>query len=268
MHRALWKLQDASSDLPDNGCLMSSGKTRLDRSLVEKGFVTTRQRARAVIMAGKVFVDNRPVDKPGALFKKNVEISVKGKDIPYVSRGGIKLEKALQSLGKPVSGLICLDVGASTGGFTDCLLQHGVRHVFAVDVGYGQLAWKLRQNNRVDVIERTNIRHMPAKALPCPVDLITIDVSFISLKIVVPAVIRFMKKDGIILALIKPQFEVGKKLVGKGGVVRDPALHEIIIQQLTDFFMEKGLMRRFVVPSPLLGPKGNREFFIGLKLKS
>lgn len=247
---------------------MSSKRTRLDRILVEKGFAATRQRAKAIIMAGKVLANNRPVDKPGALFKENVEIYLKGKDIPYVSRGGQKLEKALQVLATPVFGFICLDVGASTGGFTDCLLQHGARHIFAVDVGYGQLAWKLRQDSRVDVIERTNIRHMPAKALPFPVDLITIDVSFISLKIVVPAVIKFMKKDGTILALIKPQFEVGKGMVGKGGVVRDPALHDEVIEQLSDFFIRKGLLPQFVVPSPIVGPKGNREFFIALKLQS
>ena len=247
---------------------MSSKKTRLDRILVEKGFAATRQRAKAIIMAGKVLANNLPVDKPGAFFEKNVEIYLKGKDIPYVSRGGLKLEKALQVLETPVFGLICLDVGASTGGFTDCLLQHGALHVFAVDVGYGQLAWKLRQDSRVDVIERTNIRHMPAKTLPCPVDLITIDVSFISLKIVVPAVIKFMKKDGTILALIKPQFEVGKGMVGKGGVVRDPELHKKVIEQLSDFFINNGLLRQFVISSPIVGPKGNKEFFIALKLKS
>ncbi len=236
--------------------------------LVEKGFAATRQRAKAIIMAGKVLANNQPADKPGALFGKNAEISLKGKDIPYVSRGGLKLEKALQVLETPVLGLTCLDVGASTGGFTDCLLQHGARRVFAVDVGYGQLAWKLRQDSRVDVIERTNIRNMPAKSLPCPVDLITIDVSFISLKIVVPAVTKFMKKDGTILALIKPQFEVGKELVGKGGVVRDPALHEKVIEQLSDCFIKNGLLRQFTIPSPIIGPKGNREFFIALKLKS
>jgi 23S rRNA (cytidine1920-2'-O)/16S rRNA (cytidine1409-2'-O)-methyltransferase len=161
-----------------------------------------------------------------------------------------------------------MDVGASTGGFTDCLLQHGAIRVFAVDVGYGQLAWKLMQDSRVIVIDRTNIRYMPAESLREPVDLITIDVSFISLKIVVPAVIKFMKKDARIMALIKPQFEVGKGNVGKGGVVRDPVLHAQVIKSLSDFFTRTGLLCEFVISSPILRPKGNKEFFICLKCAS
>jgi len=187
---------------------------------------------------------------------------LKEKDIPYVSRGGLKLEGALQSLELNPQGCICLDVGASTGGFTDCLLQHGAFRVYAVDVGYGQLAWKLRQDPRVVVIERTNIRHMSAEVIPEPVDLITIDVSFISLKIVVPAVTAFMGRDARILALIKPQFEVGKNQVGKGGVVRDAKLHKGVIENLSAFFTAKGFSLGKVLSSPILGPKGNREFFI------
>ncbi len=240
-------------------------KRRLDLILVEKKLVQSRQRAQTLIMAGKVLVNNRTVDKPGALVSGDNDIVLKGEDIPYVSRGGIKLEKALKSFQINVDGLVCLDVGASTGGFTDCLLQHGASRIFAVDVGYGQLAWKLRQDERVVVIERTNIRHMPLEALPYPIDLATIDVSFISLKIVVPSILKFMKKDADILALIKPQFEVGKGKVGKGGVVRDPALHDEVIKDLSNFFTKIGLLCKSVIPSPILGPKGNREFIIALK---
>ena len=189
----------------------------------------SRQRAKALIMAGKVLVNSQPIDKPGSLIDKEDDVILKGEDIGYVSRGGLKLEKALKALNIDIAGFVCLDVGASTGGFTDCLLKHGASRVFAVDVGYGQLAWKLRQDPRVVVIERTNIRFMPEETLPQLVDLVTIDVSFISLKIVVPAVLKFMKKDARILSLIKPQFEVGKGYVGKGGVVKDPALHSKVI---------------------------------------
>lgn len=227
--------------------------------------VPSRQRARALILAGKVLVNNQPVDKPGVMINMGDNVIIKGEDIPYVSRGGFKLEKALQILGIDITGFVCLDVGASTGGFTDCLLQHGASRVFAVDVGYGQLAWKLRQDSRVVVIERTNIRYMPTETLPQLVDLITIDVSFISLKIVVPAVFKFLKKGAGILALIKPQFEVGKGCVGKGGVVRDPTLHAEVIADLSNFFSKTGLLRELVIPSPILGPKGNKEFIISLK---
>jgi 23S rRNA (cytidine1920-2'-O)/16S rRNA (cytidine1409-2'-O)-methyltransferase len=215
-----------------------------------------------MIMAGKILVNNQPVDKAGYLVSATDSIVLKEKDIPYVSRGGLKLEGALQSLGLNPEDCICLDVGASTGGFTDCLLQHGAFRVYAVDVGYGQLAWKLRQDPRVVVIERTNVRHMSAGMIPEPVDLITIDVSFISLKIVVPAVTAFMGRDARILALIKPQFEVGKNQVGKGGVVRDAKLHKGVIENLSAFFNAKGFSLGRVIPSPILGPKGNREFFI------
>ena len=247
---------------------MSVKKIRLDLLVLKKGLAQSRERARALIMAGKVLVNNRLVDKPGSLFYKHDHVSLKGEENPYVSRGGLKLEKALQALNVDITGAVCMDVGASTGGFTDCLLQHGAGRVFAVDVGYGQLAWKLMQDSRVIVIDRTNIRYMPAERLGEPVDLITIDVSFISLKIVVPAVIKFMKKDARILALIKPQFEVGKGNVGKGGVVRDPVLHDQVIKSLSDFFINTGLLPEFVIPSPILGPKGNKEFFICLKCAS
>jgi 23S rRNA (cytidine1920-2'-O)/16S rRNA (cytidine1409-2'-O)-methyltransferase len=237
-------------------------KQRLDLILVEKGWVKSRPRAQAVIMAGRVLVNDQPVDKPGYFVSKGDKIELKGRDIAYVSRGGLKLEGALQGLALDVSGKVCLDVGASTGGFTDCLLQHGAERVYAVDVGYGQLAWEIRQNERVIVIERTNVRHMTGNEIPEPVDLVTIDVSFISLKIVVPAVLQFMKPEASILALIKPQFEVGKGQVGKGGVVREPQIHQQVIKALSAFFLTLQLAPQPVFASPLLGPKGNREFFV------
>ena len=244
---------------------VSPKKYRLDLLLIEKGLAKSRQRAQALVMAGKVLVNERPVDKPGFFVSPEDRIELKGTDIPYVSRGGLKLEAALQALSLDVKGSICIDVGASTGGFTDCLLQHGAECVYAVDVGYGQLAWSLRQDPRVIVIERTNVRHMTDDAIPAPVDLVTIDVSFISLKIVVPAIIKFLKPDASILALIKPQFEVGKKQVGKGGVVKQPELHQQVIKELSKFFETMKLAPLSVYPSPLLGPKGNREFFMFLK---
>jgi len=237
-------------------------KQRLDIMLVEKGLVKSRQRAQALIMAGKVRVNDQAVDKPGFFVLTDDALELKGEDFSYVSRGGLKLEAALNNFNLNVTGSVCMDVGASTGGFTDCLLQHGAERVYAVDVGYGQLAWKLRQDPRVVVIERTNVRHLPADAIPDLVDLVTIDVSFISLKIVVPAIVRFMKPAGYVLALIKPQFEVGKGQVGKGGVVRGQKLHQQVIANLSDFFTAIKLKSKSVYPSPLLGPKGNREFFI------
>jgi len=232
--------------------------------MVEKGLAASRQRAQAMIMAGNVLVNCQLVEKSGHLISEASEITLKGETIPYVSRGGLKLEKALESFAVSVQGLVCLDVGASTGGFTDCLLQHGALRVYAVDVGYGQLAWQLRQDARVTAIERMNIRNMPLKMLPEPVDLVTIDVSFISLKIVVPTVMKFIKKPAWIIALIKPQFEVGKGKVGKGGVVRDPLQHESVLNELDQFFKDSGWTCLAVVPSPILGPSGNKEFLIHL----
>ncbi len=249
------------------GCIskMALKKQRLDLFMVEKGLVKSRQRAQALIIGGKVLVNNQLADKSGVLVLSDDRIVIKGTDMPYVSRGGLKLEAALIKNSIAVNGWTCLDVGASTGGFTDCLLQNGASTVFAVDVGYGQLAWKLRQDPRVVVIERTNIRHMPPQVITRPIDLVTIDVSFISLKIVVPAITHLLKKEAEILALIKPQFEVGKGKVGKGGVVRDTALHSEVIRDLKTFFTENRLICNSVIPSPVLGPKGNQEFIIWLK---
>jgi len=248
--------------------VLSKIKRRLDLLLVEKGLAPSRQRARAMIMAGKILVNNQPAAKAGTLVARDDHIELKGEDIPYVSRGGLKLEGALNELSLNIADCTCLDVGASTGGFTDCLLQNGAARVYAVDVGYGQLAWKLRQDPRVVAIDRTNIRHMPFEMIPEAVDIATIDVSFISLKIVVPAVMAFLKEKGFVLALIKPQFEVGKGQVGKGGVVRDHKLHDRVIEDLSSFFTGTGLLCENVIPSPILGPKGNREFFILLRPNS
>jgi 23S rRNA (cytidine1920-2'-O)/16S rRNA (cytidine1409-2'-O)-methyltransferase len=244
---------------------MTKQKDRLDKLLIKRGVLQSRERAKAMIMAGKVLVNQQRVDKPGTLVCKDAEISLKGEDIPFVSRGGLKLEAALNSAQFDVNGLNCLDIGASTGGFTDCLLQRGAECVFAVDVGYGQLAWKLRNDPRVIVIERANIRYLSKDTIPDPVDLATIDVSFISLRIVVPAVMKFLKASSVIFALIKPQFEVGKAHVGKGGVVRDPALHNAVIEELSQFFQSIHLKCQNVIPSPILGPKGNKEFVMFLR---
>jgi 23S rRNA (cytidine1920-2'-O)/16S rRNA (cytidine1409-2'-O)-methyltransferase len=238
-------------------------RKRLDLLLCDKGEAETREKARSIILSGHVLVDDRIVDKPGTLIRPGASITVKNKP-PYVSRGGLKLEAAIEALGIHVAGCLCLDVGASTGGFTDCLLQNDATHVYAVDVGYGQLAWSLRNDKRVTVIERTNIRNLTEHHVPSPIDIVTIDVSFISLRIVVPAVLKFMKKTGFILALIKPQFEVGKGRVGKGGVVRDAKLHKQTIEDLSSFFSDIGLVPGPVVRSPVPGPKGNMEFMIRL----
>ncbi len=246
---------------------MKSNKKRLDLIVFEKGLVSSRMRAKAVIMAGRILVNNIVIDKPGLSIKTDAEIILKGDDIAFVSRGGLKLEKALKEMPVNVLNTICLDVGASTGGFTDCLLQYGASLVYAVDVGYGQIAWKLRTDKKVVVIERTNIRYMTKETIPDSIDIAVIDVSFISLKIVVPAVLKFLKPNSTILALIKPQFEVGKKMVGKKGIVKDPLLHESVIKDISYFFTNIGLVCKKVVPSPVLGPKGNKEFIIILQKK-
>ena len=243
---------------------MQPKKNRLDLAIVNKGLATSRARAKALIMAGKIRVNEQLIDKPGTLVRPHDTITLKGTDHPYVSRGGLKLEKALSSFKIDVNGRTCLDVGASTGGFTDCLLQHGARKVYAVDVGYGQFAWPLRNDPRVVLIERTNIRNLPPDAIPSPVDLATIDVSFISLRIVVPAVLKFLKHGSLVAALVKPQFEVGKGQVGKGGVVKDPELHSRVLNDLAGIFEGLNLIVQPPIPSPVKGPKGNTEFLLAL----
>ncbi len=239
-------------------------KQRLDLVLVDKGLIVSRQRAKAMIMAGKVLVNDRVVDKPGCLVDPLSPILVKQADHPYVSRGGLKLEKALKSFPICVKNLICLDIGASTGGFTDCLLQFGAKKVYAVDVGYGQLDWKLRQDERVVVIERSNIRHLAYETINEQVDMVVADTSFISLKTVIPAAEKFMREDTWVLALIKPQFEAGKENVGKGGVVKDPEIRKKVVRDIQSFFKDRGYALNDVVPSPILGPKGNEEFILSL----
>ncbi|MBI5787885.1 MAG: TlyA family RNA methyltransferase [Candidatus Schekmanbacteria bacterium] len=237
-------------------------KQRLDKILFDKGLAQSRQQAQALVIAGSVLVNGEVCDKPGANFKLDVEISLKDTPSPYVSRGGIKLAGALDKLSLDLEGKITLDVGASTGGFTDYLLQKGVKKVYALDVGYGQLAWKLRRDARVVVYERTNIRYFKPEQLPERVDLAVIDVSFISLTLVIPAVLPFLKPDGHIIALIKPQFEVGKGEVGKGGVVKDAEQQKAVVEKISKFGNGFNLKELAVIPSPIPGPKGNQEYFI------
>jgi len=240
-------------------------KIRLDKLLVERGISPTRERAKALILSGVIIVSENRIDKAGTLVPRDAKIRIKGADNPYVSRGGLKLKKALSEFGIDVAGFVALDVGASTGGFTDCLLQEGAKKVYAVDVGYGQLAWKLRNDERVIVFEKTNIRYFSGSGMNDEVDIATIDTSFISLKLVIPAVLNLIKKDSIVLALIKPQFEVGKEEVGKKGVVKDPDLHRRVVDEITDFCMELSLKVVGICESPILGPAGNKEFFIYVK---
>jgi 23S rRNA (cytidine1920-2'-O)/16S rRNA (cytidine1409-2'-O)-methyltransferase len=240
-------------------------RERIDKLLVDRGTVASRDRARRLIMAGAVRVDDRVVDKPGALVAVDAAITVTADDIPYVSRGGLKLAHALDVFATPVAGRVVLDVGASTGGFTDCVLQRGARQVIAVDVGYGQFAWSLRQDPRVTLLERTNVRGLDAAALPVVPELAVIDVSFISLRLVLPAVTAVLMTGGDVVALVKPQFEVGKGQVGGGGVVRDPALHAAAVAAVRARALQLGLHCRAECESPILGPKGNREFFLALR---
>ncbi len=240
-------------------------RERLDKLLLERGLVSSREEGRGRILAGEVIVDERPVTKAGTLINSDAPIRLRGKSFPYVSRGGAKLEKALREFKVEVRDKIVLDVGASTGGFTDCLLAHGARRVYAVDVGYGQLDWKLRNDPRVLVMEKSNIRYLKSEQFPEPPQLAVIDVSFISLRLVLPHAKMLLMPAGEILALIKPQFEVGKGKVGKGGVVRDPGEHLRVIEEIKESAVASGLEVQGVIESPLLGPKGNKEFFIHLK---
>jgi 23S rRNA (cytidine1920-2'-O)/16S rRNA (cytidine1409-2'-O)-methyltransferase len=244
---------------------VSLKKERIDKLLVDRGLVASRERARALILAGAVLVDEQVVDKAGAQIAREAEIRLKGEDIPFVSRGGLKLEKGLDAFALDVRERVALDVGASTGGFTDCLLQRGASKVYAVDVGYGQLAWSLRTDPRVVNLERTNIRNLRGEDLPeCP-DLAVIDASFISLSIVLPATLSLLTANAIIVALIKPQFEVGKGAVGKGGVVRDTDQHEQVVSKIRHLAEQSGCHVIGVTESPILGPKGNKEFLICLQ---
>lgn len=240
-------------------------KERLDLLLQSRGLAESRERARSLILSGSVLVDGKKVEKAGAQVREDAEIVLLGPASPYVSRGGIKLEAALDAFRPDLSGKIVIDVGASTGGFTDCLLQRGAVRIYAVDVGYGQLAWRLRQDPRVVVLERRNIRTLPPEAIPEPVDLATIDVSFISLEKVIPVVIPFLKPEGEIIALVKPQFEVGKGEVGRGGIVRSPEKRQKVLDRIHNKAAEWGLEAAGSIPSPILGQKGNAEFLVYFK---
>ena len=242
--------------------MMVAQRQRLDQVLVERGLVRSRERAQAMVRAGLVRVAGAPTDRPDQLVATDQAIEIAGAT-SFVSRGGEKLAAALDAFGIDPRGRCCLDVGASTGGFTDVLLQRGAERVIAVDVGYGQLAWSLRQDPRVIVMERVNIRHLDQ--LPQPADLAVIDVSFISLRLVLPRVRELLSPPGDVVALAKPQFEVGKGAVGKGGVVRDPAQHDQVLTELDRFAGEIGYDLAGQIPSPILGAKGNREFLLYLK---
>lgn len=241
-------------------------KKRLDVLLTEQMYADTRSKAQAIIMAGQVYVNGQKADKPGTAYEETVQIEVRGVTCPYVSRGGLKLEKALRDFGVKPEGYVCSDSGASTGGFTDCLLQQGAKKVFAIDVGYGQLDWKIRSDERVVVMERTNIRYVTPEDLGEPLDLSVIDVSFISLKIVLPAIKALLKPTGQVLCLIKPQFEAGKEKVGKKGVVREPEIHKEVLDSFVETAGELGFTILGLTFSPVKGPEGNIEFLGHLTL--
>jgi len=234
----------------------------LDRLVFLRGLAESRQRARALILGGLVIVDGNKVDKAGTLFRSNVIIHLCGSTLPFVSRGGLKLEEALKTFDVDVKQALVIDVGASTGGFTDCLLQKGAARVYALDVGYGQLAWSLRQDPRVVVLERQNVRSLPPEAIPERVDLVTIDVSFISLEKVIPAIFPWMKEGGGLIALVKPQFEVGKGEVGKGGIVRDLEKREAVLKRICGMGAQWGLKTLGSTCSPIRGQKGNIEYLV------
>lgn len=237
-------------------------KQRIDILLVEKGLVTSRERAQSEIMAGNVLVAGQRVDKAGEKFDTNVEIEVKGQAIPYVSRGGLKLEKAINAFGINLCDKICMDVGASTGGFTDCMLKNGAKKVYAIDVGYGQLAWSLRQDPRVVCMERTNIRYVEASQIEEQLDFCSIDVSFISLTKVLPAVKKLIRDDGKVVCLIKPQFEAGREKVGKKGVVRDKVVHIEVINSIVNWALAEQFVILGLDFSPIKGPEGNIEYLL------
>ena len=243
---------------------MSKEKIRLDALVVARGLADTREQAKRIILAGSVQVNGQVADKPGMMAASDAEISVR-EGLPFVSRGGLKLQAALDGFGLDVKGLTAADFGASTGGFTDCLLQRGARRVYALDVGYGQLAWAVRNDPRVIVMDRTNVRYL--QSLPEPVDLVTIDVSFISLGLVLPAAKRVLKPDaGRVIALVKPQFEAGREKVGKGGVVRDPAIHRSVLDAVRGMAHDIGFCVCGLARSPVTGPAGNVEFLLYLAL--
>ena len=240
-------------------------KIRLDQYLVENGLADSRQKAQAYIMAGDVFVNNQKADKAGLFLKETDSVEVRGAKLQYVSRGGLKLEKAMQTFPIDLNGCVCMDVGASTGGFTDCMLQNGATKVYALDVGYGQLAWKLRSDERVVNLERTNVRHLTHEQVPEEISFTSIDVSFISLTLVLPVVYEFLKEKGEVICLIKPQFEAGREKVGKKGVVREESTHVEVIEKVVTFADELGFAVKGLTFSPVKGPEGNIEYLAWLE---
>lgn len=245
-----------------------SAKKRLDVLLVEQGLAQTRQKAQACIMSGLVFVDGQRADKAGAPVAEDAALELRGKALPYVSRGGLKLEKAVAAFELSLSGLVCADIGASTGGFTDCMLQNGAKKVYAVDVGYGQLDWKLRSDPRVVCLERTNARYLTRGQIPEALDFASVDVSFISLRLILPAVRALLRDDGRVVCLVKPQFEAGREKVGKKGVVRDPAVHFEVLEHFLAHAREGGFAVNGLTWSPIRGPEGNIEYLAFLGCES
>ena len=241
---------------------MSEKKQRLDILLVERGIISSREKAKACIMAGQVYVDGQKLDKAGEKISVEANIEYRGHAIPYVSRGGLKLEKAMKIWPITLEDKVCMDIGASTGGFTDCMLQNGAKKVFSVDVGYGQFAWKLRTDERVVCMERTNIRYVTPDDIGELLDFASIDVSFISLKKIMPVTIGLLKDKGEVVALIKPQFEAGREKVGKKGVVRDIAVHKEVVHGIVDYLLEQNLNVLGIGYSPIKGPEGNREYLV------
>lgn len=236
-------------------------KERLDTLLVERGFFASREKAKAAVMAGLVFMDTEKLEKPGTKIAADAPLSVKGAVHPYVSRGGLKLEKAIQTFAIELKDVVMLDIGASTGGFTDCALQHGAKWVYAIDVGYNQLAWAIRNDERVQVMERTNFRYVTQKDLTGPAPCFaSIDVSFISLKLILPPLLQLLSEDSLIIALIKPQFEAGRDKVGKSGVVRDAKVHEEVLEEILQFAADRHLQLEGLTFSPITGSEGNIEF--------
>lgn len=240
-------------------------KERLDVLLVQRGLAPSREKAKAMIMEGNVFVGGQREDKPGASFDGEAKIEVRGNTLKYVSRGGLKLEKALENFAISLTGKVCMDIGASTGGFTDCMLQNGAKKVYAVDVGYGQFAWKLRQDRRVVCMEKTNIRYVAPGDIADVLDFASVDVSFISLTKVLPVAKELLRGDGEMVCLIKPQFEAGREKVGKKGVVRDPKVHQEVIEKILVFASEQGFVARNLEFSPIKGPEGNIEYLVHIQ---
>ena len=240
-------------------------KIRLDQLVYEQGFTSSRERAKTTIMAGDVFVNGQKETKPGTIVSSDVKIQIRSNSLPYVSRGGLKLEKAVKVFDLPVRDAVCVDCGASTGGFTDVLLQNGAKKVYAVDVGYGQLAWSLRNDPRVVCMERTNVRYLTHEQIPEDADICVSDVSFISLRLVLPAMYKVLKQDGQVVCLIKPQFEAGKEKVGKKGVVRDPKVHEEVLQSFLNDSRQAGFGLLGLDFSPIRGPEGNIEYLAWLQ---